>query len=308
MSRRAPSLGRVLLELPLAVVSLAFYLVVRTLARRLPPPAAEPPGPRWQVYCRALFARPAMFYGALVLAPRWNPHALIAWAAPLHVRERLGFDAQAASAAAESWSAVVYQAPGGRTMAWVGTSTGAPGGEHHFSLPPGRYGLSLRYYGLRSGAVLPAVTVDGAASTPSDPIPDDANEGYRDLAERSGLLSWMLHFHLYPLLRLEGWLPAGWIRSLLLPVGNPETVFRHGTIEPGERLVLRAPPALRARWHVHACVYSRDSLPLSWGELEADELALPATNRRGFHVVRLHRRDPAAAAESLADLSIQCRA
>ena len=308
MSR--PSLPVVLIQVPLALASFALHRLAKAGARRLSDRTTSKAGTgqRWRVYSRELFAKPGVFPLLLAQAPRWNPHALLAMAGPIAVRESLSFDADAASAAAESWSAVVYGYPGARTVSWVGTSAGAPTGKHAFKLPPGRYALSLRLYGPRPGARLPEVEVDGAPALPAEEAPPDANEVYRDLADRGGLLSRALHFYVYPMLRLEPWLGRAWVQAQLLPVGNPESSFRYGVLEPGERLVLRGGPALREGWHVYAASYRRDSLPMAWGELTGPELALPPATSRGFYVIRLHRRGPGSSEDALGELSVEAGA
>lgn len=292
--RRLP-LAPVLLQLPLALGSWVFHKLARALARFAAPrlqSAGSASASIWKVYSAELFARPGVFPILLINAPRWNPHALLAMAGPLRVERELSFELEPVRRSAAAWSAVVYAYPGARTVAHVGSATGPLEGDRHtFALPPGKYALSLRYYDWTRIPSLPAVTVDGGpAVVEGRSVDPETNTFYRDLVKRRGLSSRCLHFYVYPMLRLAGWLPAGWVERQYLPVGNPETTFRYGVVEPGERLAFRLSARLLATHYAFVCRYSRDSLPLDWQRLEEPDVRLPPAQERGYYLVRLHRR------------------
>ena len=289
-SSSRPSTARLLLELPLALNSWLLHKVARAVvgvaAPRLQPGSAS----AWKIYSEELFARPGVFPILLVNAPRWNPHALLSMAGPLRVEREISFELEPVRRSAAAWSAVVYAYPGARTVAHVGSATGPLEGDHYtFRLPPGRYALSLRYYDWSESPTLPAVSVDGRTAMEGTHVDPTTNTFYRDLVKRRGLLSRGLHFHVYPMLRLAPWLPTGWVERQYLPVGNPETTFRSGVVEPGERLALRLSERLLATHYAFICTYSRDSLPLEWQRLETPDVRLPPARERGYYVVRLHR-------------------
>lgn len=309
MPARRPSLLALLPQLPLAVGSWLLYRLARGVVDLIAPrlqASSRASASQWRVHSAALFARPGVFPILLVKGPRWNPHATLAMAGPFPVERRLSVELEPVRASATAWSIVIYDYPGANTVAHLGSATGAPpAAAHTFELPPGKYVVSVRYYEWNRTPRLPAVTADDAPVLPGRDLDPDTNDFYRDLIRRRGALSRCLHFYVYPLLRLAPWLPRRWVEREYLPVGNPETSFRYGVVEPGERLVLRPSRRLLAGHGIYVCRYSRDSLPLDWRRVTDLEVRLDPARERGFYVVRLHQFDPEAPAPGPRDLEIR---
>ena len=81
-------------------------------------------GAGWRPLCAATFARPLALPLNLTIAPRWNPHALIATCGPLLIRGRLAFHLETVEKAAGYWSCVVYQFPNNHTRVRIGALDG----------------------------------------------------------------------------------------------------------------------------------------------------------------------------------------
>jgi hypothetical protein len=294
MAAHPPSL---LPQLPLALASWLFYRLARLLVDLVAPrlqASSRASASRWRVHSAELFARPGVFPILLVRGPRWNPHAILAMAGPFRVTRTLRVDLDPVRASAGAWSIVIYAYPGARTVAHLGSADAPPGAAAEFTLPPGDYAVSVRYYDWSAHPRLPAVFADGAPAIAAEDLDPDVNRVYATLLARRGLLSRCLHYHVYPLLRLAHRLPRGFVEREFLPVGNPETRFLYDVVEPGERLVVRVAPRLLAACGVYVCRYSRDSLPVDWARITAPTAALDPARERGYYVVRIHPQRPGA--------------
>jgi hypothetical protein len=285
-------------QIPLAALSFLFHRTVRAAIRGLAavharrnPDLAR----RWRYPSTETIGRPLFLPVIMTTAPRWNTHAIVAAAGPLTVERALRVDAASANRSAAAWTVAIHAHPSNRLVTTIGAADSTDAAWREVALAPGRYRLALRYYHWRDAVELPSVEVDGAPAVAALAVPPDVNRFYDDLGRRRRWLYAWLHYYVFVLLRARGRVSEGWIRRELLPVGNPETEFYYGAVLAGERVRLRADPALLDGHSIYYTLYSRDSFPLEWQEVAGAEHTSAPAPEDGFYVVRVHRRDGGAA-------------
>ena len=298
--------------IPLSIASFVFYKTMRWLMRRLIVLNARvhsKRAPHWNVLSAESLKMKLALPGIMATGPRWNTHAIIAAAGPFAVRQSVSVDVAAAQRSAKAWTLVCYTFPDQRTAAHIG-SIDAPlaGHEPSVQLAPGHYTVALRYYRWSENVQLPAISVDGTPLIPSQTIARSTNDFYVDLAKRRGLLYLWMHYYMYTLLHLRRLLPRSFIEREFLPMGNPETRFYYGALECGEALRFRIDPALLATHDIYVTIYTRDSFPAYWHQVQESQYTTSAARESGFYLVRIHQNvsSPADGADSL--ISIQTAA
>lgn len=295
--RQPGDLGPDLLwEVPLALLSWAFFHANKALIARLYQRHLERDGARsrrWRILSAETLRQPMSLLVLQTKGPRWNTHASIGTLGPLPVQHSLAVQTGAARRSAEAWSVVLYRYPDFATFRELGSLDSDTEEEwSRLPLPPGRYVLGVRYYGLRRDARLPAIRLDGAGSdtVAAEPMPEGVNRVYDSLAQRTTLYHRCLHHYIHPMLRLRRWLPASLVRREFLPVGDPFTVFRYGWFPAGARLQLQGTPELLRDQRLMLSVYNRASLPVHSAELHDPTTITPVLAAAGFYLVRLRPR------------------
>ena len=280
------------LQVPLALLSLLLYKAVQWLMRRLANlhyRRRKEAAFRWSPLSAQTLRNPLALPVLMTSAPRWNPHAITATLGPLPVRETLTIDVSAARRSAASWSIVVYTFPGFRTITSV-DSLQAAGDSVVLPLKPGRYWIGLRYYHWSEEVVLPSLSIDGKPAVEPMPLPSDVNAFYQELSRRRSWCYFALHYHAWMALRLRAWLPRRFVERIVLPVGNPGTRFYYGVLRPGERLRIEASAETLRDADIYLTLYSRASFPVAWERVtqgchETERVFAPR-----LYLVRVHSR------------------
>lgn len=289
--------GRPLRHL-LGAASLRYFRHVRHRSRDAIMAAfAGAPG-AWTPLSRWLDAAPERERIMMLVGPRWNTGAVLAFTPMFEARERVTVDAGAVGRACPHWALVAYDGDL-RTVAAVGSRSGACG-ELAIGLRPGPHFLALRYHGPGPGAQFPPVAVDGQPLVGAAPVADEAaryEHFLLGLRQRRRFEYRLMHYHAWVLLRDREHFDEATVRHRYLPVGNPETEFAFGAIEPDERLRI-APPA-RAEDFTHVTFYGTDSIPLAWYEPGGDGVGRPAPERGTYLVRRVRAAGPAAERSAL---------
>jgi hypothetical protein len=278
----------------LAVFSFGFYRVNKVLLRgvqrlffRLAPKRCT----EWRPLSGEALKRPLALPIVITTGPRWNPHAIIAAVGPLTVQSSLKIDVPTAESSAKAWTAVVNAFPAFDTVGSLGSVSGA---GDRLELPPGRYTVVLRYYEWNDAPRLPAIEVDGKQVVAATDIPSNLNDFYEELRGRTGFYYLCLHYYISVILRNEKRLSAAFVRGEYLPVGNPETEFFYGALQPGERLSLTSLKPLFQDHRLYGTVYNRASFPIWWGKLDESMSQLEAGEAGSYYLIRAHRATPAA--------------
>jgi hypothetical protein len=281
-------------EVPLAVLSWLFSVLARLVSRGLIVGDAimhrgQPL--RWQLLSAEAIRKPLRLPVVMTIAPRWNPHAVIATIGPLRARHSIGVDARAVADPVGTWTIVAYRFPLNRIVGSL-SSRDVRSDDRALILgvEPGTYTLALRYYHSSSKTELPAVVADNIVVAPTERVPDDLNDRlYQDLPARMSWFYQALHYYVYTMLRLRRYLPRAFIDRELLPVGNPETYFSYGHLPAGRLLHVRVTELLLTSHDVYLTIYGRDSFPLHWQQIVAAEHTSDSFDRDAFYVVRVHR-------------------
>ena len=291
LTRRSGRLALVV-EIPLAIASLLFYRLMRSLMRPLIVLNArrnEPRTRQWSVLSGEALNNKLALPAIMSTGPRWNTHAIIAAAGPFNIRRSIAFDTEAILGSAEAWTIVIYTFPDQRTAGHIGSQDAPFAGRWvERKLPEGRYALALRYYRWTAEPRLPELQVDGAPLAPELLIPADINAFYAELGNRRGTYYRWLHYYVFTMLRFRHRLPQRFVERELLPIGNPETHFRYGILYRGETLRVDAAPDLLADYDVYVTVYTRDSFPSFWGQIKRSTYTTPPVPEDSFYLLRIH--------------------
>lgn len=287
-------------RLPLAIGSFVFFRVTRFLLASLRRAHFRNRQSLEWFSMAELLDKPLATPIVMVTGPRWNPHALIATAGPFRVQETLSFDAATADASAGLWTLVIYSAARTQTVGWVGRRMHGHQ-DTTLSLPAGAYSLVVRYYDWNPRPRLPAVAIDGATGIAERSYPDDGNAYLRRVQNTRRGFYVALHYYVYVLLKYRALFPAGFVRSEFVPVGNPETDFRFGSLDADETLDIRCDPRLLTSHRVFVCVYNLASFPVTWFSLDSEPHAEFTAASAGYYLIRLHPR-PGAETASAEDL------
>lgn len=288
---------RFALAAPGALFSFAFRKTTLALWRTLAKRAKVPPAREWQPFSDAfLDARPDHFVSSMIMGPRWNTHALVALAGPLDVDGPLEVEVSRCRASARAWTLVANRFPGLGTAASLDSLDPAAreGDWAELRLPPGRYGLALRYYHWDERPELPALRCAGAELVPSKPVSPGVVSVWANLRKRRRRVYLWMNAYVFFLLRFASSFSKRRIEDELLPVGNPRTRFVYGHAHAGERLAVHVPERLLARHAVYLTFYSRDSFPLHSVEVCAAFHETPPCEEDGYYVVRVHAERPSA--------------
>ena len=139
-----------------------------------------------------------------------------------------------------------------------------------WTLPPGTYSLSLRFYTDANDMSVPAVTVDGQNSVSGGLIAGEASRyrGYLEsIRSRSGayyrLLNYYIFFHLKHRTNR-----TNWVRNEFLPMGNPDTEWHYGHLAMGEQLGIRFDAVHQGAYNTYVTFYNWASFPVDWCKIE----------------------------------------
>jgi hypothetical protein len=123
-------------------------------------------------------------------------------------------------------------------------------------------------------------------------VPHDVNNFYKELINRRNPFYYALHFYVYTMLRFRSMLPSDFVEREYAPVGNPETKYLYGTVQTGDHLWVKAPPAMFRDCDIYLTIYSRHSLPVLWRQISNSEECISPV--KGFYLVRIHPRSAEA--------------
>ncbi|NER81445.1 MAG: hypothetical protein F6K42_18135 [Leptolyngbya sp. SIO1D8] len=282
-------------EVPLGGLSFLFSRGLRwtlTNLGRYYNPMNKQETPEWQVVSAEFLAKPIKLLWAMSRA-RWNLHSLIALAGPFNVQQSLSLQVATIAQATPTWTAVFYTLGDYTTHANISSLTVS--GENEWetvSLPPGRYLVGLRHYHWADPVTLPAIQADGAVALASKSIaaPPHANRFYRDLIQRQGVMHFCLNGYVYPLLRYRRWLPAPFVRTVFLPVPNPETQFHYGALQAGEQLQIQLAPGLLETHELFFSLYNRFCFPLDWYPITTENHRTQPCDLKTVFIIRVHPR------------------
>jgi hypothetical protein len=283
------SAAKLVWEIPLALLSFAFYKVIRLFMRlfvRLFPAVGRQKNNVWRILnaeaLQSRFVLPVL----MTSAPRWNTHAIIAIAGPWTVSNSIQLVFPEGVEASMSWTVNRIS-----DHEIVASGNVCNDSDHQtITLSPGSYRLTLRCYDGQGTVQLPRVCVDGVEMVAATAVPPDTNNFYHNLARRSNLFYLSLHYYVATLLRYEGWLPQSFIEREYLPVGNPQTKFYFGFLRAGESLTIAMEQELLQTHNLYFTLYNRASFPISWYPLQDQEHKTVPCRTDSMYLLRAHNK------------------
>lgn len=242
----------------------------------------------WRVFSQSMLDQPLVMPAILTSAPRWNPHAVIAMAGPVHITEQLRFDESIANACCPSWSLSLYSFPGHKLVRDCGThcqeSTGL------LKVPKGNYMIAWRYQDPQAACELPMLEVDNQPRIDALSVPAGINSFYQSLASRNRTFYVWLNYYVFVMLRCRQWFPASWLEREFVPVGSGDTQFHFGAICRGQHLQIAVPDEVMSDCAVSLTVYNTASLPTYWTRIESSSLTTSPVTSDGYYLMRIRFR------------------
>jgi len=263
----------------------------------------------------------SMINSALSIGPRWNTHTNVhSWHVEVVAGTELVFEVENLQLPGFSWQ--VNFRGGLMQQALIASCAPIPGDPEWLMVkltpPPGTnvINLQLRPYLFdgRDSAPLPFVKLDGKpleqrTSSSAEPISEQTRVVFEagrlafnaSLAARQKFHHKAMQFHMHSMLALDGSaLSSTFVRSIYLPVGNPETQWIYGLVHEGFALHVKTTAALLKDHLVFCSVYNRASLPtIPSITCDTPEYALPTCPCDGFFAVRIVRKDGATTQEAV---------
>jgi hypothetical protein len=226
------------------------------------------------------------------MAPRWNPHALIASCGPMYIKHGLEFDVNELKEETKYWYMVIYGAPNGKTVRSI-SSTDSLTGCLQIPLEAGNYTLTLRIYDPRDLQTFPGISLDdGRYKVQGRQVSICYQPPLERLVfgRRSAFLMFV-HHYMYTMLDRKGVFPSAWVSREYLPVGNPETFFLYGVFKAGQSLKVSLDMPMLAGSLIFLTCYNRSSYPIYQAELSHDSIfETYAFTEGGFFLCRVVSR------------------
>lgn len=293
-------------QVPLSLVSWAAHRALRAVFLRVASLAPDRPRQwtdiRWRGLSQVL-ANPFARWFVMLVGPRWNCHAVLADLGPLRVESEIALLPSPVPLRSDQHLSFVvydkrYRIAGCLVMKASG-DTAVDALPKTLQLPAGIYRVSARLYGYGPADHYPPVRIDGRHTLPAGPIASEAQHYETRLlglkAHRSPAL-WLLHYHVFHVLRWRRVLGESLARRLFVPVGNPATAFHFGAIRRGQTLHLSVPAlaspaqdpsAVATGWtRVFVAFYDRHSLPRSWAAMSEPHGQFEAGSS-GYFLIRV---------------------
>lgn len=204
----------------------------------------------------------------MVMAPRWNTHALISTGGPMNLSGDLKFDTEVLNNCAKIWCLALYKIED-KSVAALVSSTELTGSESEvtLNLEPALYTVSLRLYETEEFVTLPKVmsgdrTVLDSLHVESKPVIDKLK---KSVFNKSSFLYYLLHV---PVLhRFASGKEIDKLTKNYLPVGNPETLYVYSLLKDEHVVSVSIPDAFVGKCLVFATIYNSSSFPVASQQL-----------------------------------------
>jgi hypothetical protein len=285
-------------EIPLALLSFLFYKVMKFILGNLfilYLAIDKEKASQWRVLSADNLKSPLSLPVLMTKGPRWNTHAIIGTLGPFEVKQSITLDLESANHSARSWIAVVYSFPDYKTIASIESGKNSME-EKWTSLPlkPGKYTLGLRYYHWGDRVNLPAIKIDEKEFVKSQSVSSDVNHFYHQLIAQKNWFYLWLHYYVFTLLRLRRWFPDSFVKGEYLPVGAPDTKFIYGYLKKNQSLQIVIDALIIDHYDVYLTLYDRSSLPLSWCQIQQENLLANPIASNGFYLLRIRPQSPSS--------------
>jgi Family of unknown function (DUF6208) len=277
-------------EIPLAILSLIFYKVMKFILGNLYTIYLyfnQDKSRQWRILSTETLNSFLFLPVLMTKGPRWNTHAIIGTLGPFSVNNSLTIERTLADESAQSWIAVIYSFPNYQTIGNINSTSDL---SSSVILDMGQYTLGMRYYNYQDKVTFPVVKADGIAIVEPQESARDVNQVYHSLADKQNWFYLCLHYYVFTLLKWRDFLPASLIYSEFLPVGSPDTDFFYGALSHGEVLQLEIESKVLENFEVYITVYNRASFPLFWWQQQQQIYQTEVMVTNGFYLLRVRRK------------------
>jgi hypothetical protein len=295
-----------LLEIPLALLSFVFYKIMKFVIGNLYTiylSINKKKASQWRVISSELIESPLSLPVLMTKGPRWNTHAIIGTLGPFAVKDFIELDVTSANKSARSWIAIFYSFPGYKTIDTIESDSIELNTQwQKLPLKTGRYTIALRYYERENYLNLPAIKIDGQDFVSPQNVPNNINDFYLKLAEKTNWFYLSLHYYIFTILKLRKWLPESFVNYEYLPVGATDTIFIYNFLDKNQSLKIQAQSSILNDYNIHYTYYNRASFPVEYFQIDTEEKIVESSDRQGFYLLRL--RPKSGLLESTKDRSI----
>lgn len=272
--RRVSNIVALLWQIPFTVLSYCFYRVVRFLFQNVlarftqmfPEESKEGHLIRWSGYTEVLRQPNAVIY-VMVTSPRWNCHVVIGAVGPFSVKSSISIEVEAAQMSAGQWTFVIYKKDRQTNVFLPSTAAGGKSWQT-VKLEPGVYSIIARYYNCREKVTFPRVKVDDIEKSKPRTMTREVAD-YQNLLEkyrnRRSLFFYLMHYHVFHVLRWKNWLPEPFVLRVYLPTWNPASHYFYGSLRKGEILSVDFDREISDNVNLFLTVCNICSFPVLWG-------------------------------------------
>ncbi|MBE7172401.1 MAG: hypothetical protein INR73_17570 [Williamsia sp.] len=195
-------------------------------------------------------------------APRWNTHALIASAGPLHIADHAMIDLSGIQAACKSWTLAFYKQPANKCHKVVSPLAEGSWTEP-FYVSKGDYVIVLRLYEEKYPLELPGIVVDEGRIHISKRVLTARQEYIPEkILHKRGAFYDLIHHYLFYAFKHGSHAADHRIRNEYLPVGNPETIFRFGYLPQYGGIRVQAADNISGSTLMYITFFNKSSFPV----------------------------------------------
>jgi hypothetical protein len=310
--KRTTQIAALAWQLPLTVLSYAYYRIIRFFLRRAVDAKHKQrlrsgETIQWIPFSQVVDL-PLALPMLMVTGPRWNCHAVLANAGPFRVESDVSIKTSQATESAKTWSLVVYKEKY-RTVAHISSIEVTNCAPQRIILEPGNYFFCIRLYNCKNQVTFPEILIDESWKVESR-IAKNENLLYQaylsKIRNTKTFFYYCLHYYIFNVLRWANRLPLSFVRNEYLPVGNPDTAFIFGYLEKGTALRITIRPAILSEATIYLAVYNICSFPVFWQTIDEPRYVSKDAPCNGHYLIRIQSNSAAKSSRVLL-ASVDCK-
>jgi hypothetical protein len=243
---------------------------------------------------REVCKQPQALAFTMVVAPRWNCHALIGKAGPFPIKRNLAIEPGYLEREEGICFIVVYNRDFEVVHLFDSRRTKREKVSHAIELPEGLYFLSYRGYS-RQTKYLPKVMIDGQVAVPEMDLEGEFAKHEVFLGTLSQRRSWIYlacNYYIYVMLKYPEAFSKSFIESEYMPVSNPGTRYLYGQVDQGKSIEVTIAEERFEDALYFITVYDLHSLPQLWESILSPRFTSRRVEHDGYYLIRIQAIDP----------------
>jgi hypothetical protein len=247
--------------------------------------------PHWETMSE-LCENPRSLNLTMVIAPRWNCHALIAKAGPFRVERELAIEAQYLETEESVCFVAIYDDRFEIAYLFDSREANRPNFATNIALSPGLYLASYRGYSPNPSR-LPQITIDGRSLVGARNLEDAFIEHQAFLHSLSKKKKWpylAANYYIFVLLKYRNLFSKNFIEDAYLPVGNPGTNYAYGQVDKESRIEISIAPERFEDALYFLTVYDLYSLPQFWQTVDRKDFRSKPVECDGYYLIRIQEK------------------